>query len=81
MLGKAQTEIASQLSRVTALASTIDNIFKLQQAVDGTLKGVTATEEFKSTLVELKRHLAESDQLLKNAAKPRSIRLVEKDNE
>jgi len=31
--------------------------------------------------VELKRHLAESDQLLKNAAKPRTIRLVEKDNE
>lgn len=81
VLGKAQTEVATQLGRVTALASTIDNILKLQQAVDGTLKGVTVTEEFKSTLVELKRHLAESDQLLKNAAKPRSIRLVEKDNE
>jgi F0F1-type ATP synthase membrane subunit b/b' len=80
-LGKAQTEIATQLGRVTALASTIDNVLKLQQAVDGTLKGVAVTEEFKSTLVELKRHLAESDALLRNAAKPRSIRLVEKDNE
>ena len=63
------------------LATTIDNVLKLQQAVDGTLKGVAVTEEFKSTLVELKRHLAESDVLLKNAAKPRTIRLVEKDNE
>lgn len=80
-IGAAQTEVATQLGRVTALASTIDNVLKLQQAVDGTLKGVTVTEEFKSTLVELKRHLAESDQLLKNAAKPRTIRLVEKDNE
>ena len=81
VLGKAQTEIATQLGRVTALASTIDNVLKLQQAVDGTLKGVAVTDEFKSTLVELKRHLAESDALLKNAAKPRTIRLVEKDNE
>jgi hypothetical protein len=80
-IGASQTEVATQLGRVTALASSIDNVLKLQQAVDGTLKGVTVTDEFKSTLVELKRHLAESDQLLKNAAKPRTIRLVEKDNE
>ena len=80
-IGTAQTEVATQLGRVTALASSIDNVLKLQQAVDGTLKGVAVTDEFKSTLVELKRHLVESDQLLKNAAKPRTIRLVEKDNE
>ena len=80
-LAKAQTEIATQLGRVTALASSIDNVLKLQQAVDGTLKGVTVTEEFKSMLGELRRHLAESDALLKSVAKPRTIRLVEKDNE
>jgi hypothetical protein len=80
-LAKAQTEVATQLGRVTALASTIDNVLKLQQSVDGTLKGITVTDEFQSMLGELRRHLAESDQLLKNAAKPRSIRLVEKENE
>lgn len=80
-LGKAHTEIAAQLGRITELASTLDNIFKLQQAVDGTLKGIAATDEFKSTLVELNRHLAESDELLRNATKPRTIRLVEKENE
>ena len=80
-LVKAQVEIATQLGRVTALASTIDNVLKLQQSVDGTLKGIAVAEEFKSTLVELHRHLAQSDELLKNATKPRTIRLVEKDNE
>ena len=80
-LAKAQTVIAEQLGRITQLASTIDRVLQLQQAVDATLKGVAVTDEFKSTLVELKRHLAESDQLLKNATKPRTIRLVEKDNE
>jgi hypothetical protein len=80
-LGKAQTEVATQLGRVSELASSIDHVLKLQQAVDGTLKGVTVTEEFKNTLLELKRHLAESDTLLKNVSKPRAIRLVEAANE
>lgn len=80
-LAKAQDKVAEQLGRVTAVAASVDQVLKLQQAVDGTLKGVTVTDEFKSTLLELKRHLAESDQLLRNAAKPRTIRLVEKDNE
>jgi len=80
-IAKTQDKVAEQLGRVSEIAASIDKIFKLQQAVDGTLKGVAVTDEFKSTLVELKRHLAESDQLLKNAAKPRTIRLVEKDNE
>lgn len=80
-LSKSQSEVASQLGRVTEVAGSIDNILKLQQTVDGTLKGVTATAEFKDTLLELKRHLSESDELLKNAAKPRTIRLVEKDND
>ncbi len=79
-LSKSQAEIATQLGRVTEVAGSIDNILKLQQTVDGTLKGVTATAEFKDTLVELKRHLSESDELLKNAAKPRTIRLVDNDN-
>ncbi len=80
-LAKAQDKVAEQLGRVTEIAASIDKIFKLQQAVDNTLKGVAVTDEFKSTLVELRRHLAESDQLLKNAAKPRAIRLVEKDSD
>ncbi len=80
-IAKTQDKVAEQLGRVSEIAASIDKVFKLQQAVDGTLKGVAVTDEFKSTLVELKRHLAESDQLLKNAAKPRTIRLVEKDNE
>ena len=80
-LATAQDKIAEQLGRVTELASSIDTILKLQQTVDGTLKGVAVTDEFKSTLTALRQHLAESDTLLKAAAKPRTIRLVEKDNE
>lgn len=80
-LAQAQDAIAKQLDRIAGLASTIDQTLQLQKSVDGTLKGVTAAEEFKSTLLELKRHLADSDQLLKNAARPRTLRLVENPGE
>ena len=80
-LVQAQEGIAKQLDRIAGLASTIDQTLQLQKSVDGTLKGVTAAEEFKSTLLELKRHLADSDQLLKNAARPRTLRLVENPGE
>ena len=76
-IAQGQAEVARQLDRVTALASSIENVLKLQQSVDGTLKGVAAADEFKSTLLELKRHLSESDTLLKNVTKPRTIRFVE----
>ena len=76
-LAQSQDAVAKQLDRIAGLASTIDQTLQLQKSVDGTLKGVTAAEEFKSTLLELKRHLADSDQLLKNAARPRTLRLVE----
>jgi len=80
-IAKAQDKVAEQLGRVSELAASIEGIFKLQQAVDGAIKGVAVSDEFKSTLVDLKKHLAASDELLKNAAKPRTIRLVEKDND
>ncbi|MDR0993453.1 MAG: hypothetical protein LBN38_02645 [Verrucomicrobiota bacterium] len=80
-LAQAQSAVAKQLDRITEMAASIDRILKLQESVNGALQGISATEEFKSTLLELKRHLSESDELLRNAAKPRTIRLVEKDPE
>ena len=80
-IAKAQDKVAEQLGRIGEMAARIDEIFKLQQAVGGVLKEVAAADEFKSALSEFKRHLAASDALLQNAAKPRTIRLVEKDGE
>jgi hypothetical protein len=45
--------------------------------VDGTLKSVTASEEFAATLNALRAHVEETDKVLREMAKPRKIRLVE----
>jgi hypothetical protein len=80
-IAKASDKIAEQLGRIGEMAASIDGVLKVQEAVDGAIRGVAATEDFKAMLAEFKRHLATSDELLKNASKPRKIRLVEKDNE
>jgi len=72
-----QAELAKQLDKVSGVASSVEKLLQLQKSVDGTLAAVTATSEFKETLVELRRHLAEADQILKDAKKPRKMRLVE----
>lgn len=72
-----QKDVAEQLAKVAGVASSVEKLLQLQKSVDGTLRDVSATNEFKETLSELRRHLAEADQILKDAKKPRRLRLVE----
>lgn len=76
-LAQNQAEVAKQLDRVAGVASSVDELLQLQKKVDATLKTVTVTNEFQSTLAGLRQHLTEADELLKEARKPRQIRLVE----
>jgi hypothetical protein len=76
-LAQNQAEVAKQLDRVAGVASSVESLLQLQKNVDATLKTVTVTNEFQSTLAGLRQHLSEADSLLKEARKPRKIRLVE----
>lgn len=76
-LAQNQAEVAKQLDRVAGVASSVDELLQLQKKVDATLKTVTVTNEFQTTLSGLRQHLSEADSLLKEARKPRKIRLVE----
>jgi hypothetical protein len=80
-LGKASQAIATQLEKIMALEKDIQKVLHIQQLVDGTMKSVTAAEEFKSTLSTLRTHIEASDKLLRELAKPRTIRLVETETE
>lgn len=76
---KAGQAIAGQLDKIMQLEKEIQQVLHIQQAVDGTLKQVAASDEFKQTLAALRSHLEASDSLIKEVAKPRTIRLVESD--
>ena len=74
---KANMAIVAQLDKIQALGKDIEKLFQLQKAVDGTITAVATTAEFKATLDTLRKHIAESDELIRSVAKPRTIRLVE----
>lgn len=80
-LAQSQQEVATQLARVGDIAAQVDKILNIQQTVEGTLKGVVATDDFRGLLNDVKQHLEQSVAFIQNASKPRVIKLVEKDSE
>lgn len=77
----ASQALQEQLDRIVQLGRDIEKMLHVQQAIEGTLKTVAATEEFRQTLDTLRKHVETSDALLREAAKPRVIRLVESEGE
>lgn len=78
-LGKASAAIASQLDKIMQLEKDIQQLLHIQQVVDGSIKAVSSAEEFKATLIALRKHLEEADSLIREATKPRTIRLIEQE--
>ena len=76
----ANAALTAQLGKIAELEKDIQKILHLQETVEGTIKGVAVSTEFKQTLIALKTHLEESDKLLREISKPKTIRLVESGN-
>lgn len=76
---KAASAISSQLDKIMQLEKDIQQVLHVQQVVDGSIKAVSSAEEFKATLSALRKHLEQSDTLIREATKPRTIRLVEQE--
>ena len=75
----ASQNLADQLGKIAALEADIEKVLHVQGAVEQTMKAVASTEEFKQTMDAIRSHLGESDKMLRELAKPRTIRLVETD--
>ena len=80
-LTEATQVLSGQLEKIAELEGSIEKVLHVQQTVDGTLKDVSTSEEFKETLATLRSHLEASDKFLKELAKPRMITLVEEEGE
>ncbi|HMO52472.1 MAG TPA: hypothetical protein PKE26_14640 [Kiritimatiellia bacterium] len=77
--GQASAQLAAQLEKIAGLQTEVEKLLHLQQATEGTIKSVAASDEFKTLIKALRDHLAASDTFLREAAKPRTIRLVEQE--
>lgn len=74
---KASAQLSAQLDKIAALQKEVDKLVHLQHATDNAIKAMSASDEFKTLVKSLNTHLESSDKMLKEVAKPRTIRLVE----
>lgn len=80
-ISEANQVLGAQIEKIATLEQQIVSVLHLQETMEGTIRELAASQEFEATLSALRAHLAESDQLLREAAKPRTIRLIEADGE
>jgi len=78
---KATSALGAQLGQIMALQNDVKQVLHIQEMVDGTIKAVSTTDEFQQLIKGLRIHLEESDKLLREVSKPRTIRLVETDHD
>ncbi len=79
-LEKAASSLGGQADKLLSASGQLEKLMAASQAVEGALKSLGGSDAFKQTLASFQSHLAESDKLLREAAKPRTIKLVEHDN-
>ncbi len=80
-LGSATKALSGEIEQLGIAQQSIEKLLHVEEAVDGTLKSIAAMDEFKETLHSLRVHIEESDKLIKEASKPRTITLIEEDGE
>lgn len=69
--------LSENLSAIGDLGKNIEKMLHIQEAIDGALDTVMKTDDFQKTIARLSDHLEKSDELLKQATRPRQIQLVE----
>jgi len=69
--------LAERLAEIRGLASKIDDLLRVEHAVEEGLRGLTHTEDFRGTLAQLRQHLASTDAFCRQLARPRVITLRE----
>lgn len=73
----AASELVKQVEEVTRLAGGIQELLKIEQAVERSLAGIASATEFQTTLEDLRKHLATTDAFCSRLSKPRVITLRE----
>jgi len=73
----AAKDLAQRMAEVATLASGIERLLHVNQAVDKSLATLATSEDFTRTLVELRNHLATTDAFCDRLSQPRTIMLEE----
>lgn len=70
--------LSARMEDVARLAEGIQDLLRIEQAVEKGLTGISSSTEFRATLDELRQHLATTDAFCTRLSKPRVITLEER---
>jgi hypothetical protein len=73
----AAKDISARMDEVGKLASSIEELLRIEQAVAQGLESLAATDDFRQTLSDIRSHLASTDAFCDRLSKPRVITLEE----
>ncbi|MBU0678954.1 MAG: MotA/TolQ/ExbB proton channel family protein [Verrucomicrobia bacterium] len=73
----AASQLADRMQDVANMAAGIQDLLKIEEAVEKTLKGISASDEFQKTLQDIRQHLVTTDEFCTKLSKPRVITLTE----
>lgn len=73
----ASKELATRLQDVTRLAAGIQDLLKIEQAMQQSLSSISASDDFRKTLEEIRRNLGATSDLCTRLSRPRVITLKE----
>jgi len=74
---QASGALAERMQEITKLAAGIQDLLKVEQAMEKSLKGISVSEEFGKTLQDLRSHLSTTTDFCNRMSKPRVIKLRE----
>jgi hypothetical protein len=73
----AARDLASRVGEIAGLATGIQDLLKIEQAVEKTLADISASDDFRKTLQDLRRHLEVTSSFCERLSRPRVITLRE----
>jgi hypothetical protein len=74
---EAAQSLSDRMTSITQMASAIEDLLHIEQSIHKGLDGISASDEFRRTLTNLREHLETTDAFCKRLSKPKVITLRE----
>jgi uncharacterized protein YydD (DUF2326 family) len=73
----AAEDLAKRMGDISRMAAQIEDLLHIEQSIEKSLAGIASSDEFKKTLVDLRQHLASTEDFVSRMRKPKVITLRE----
>jgi hypothetical protein len=74
---QAAQDLASRMAEVSRLAAGIQDLLKINQAVEKSMTGLAGSQAFQDTMSDIRKHLSATTEFCNRMSKPRVITLRE----